>query len=87
MNYDWYKVINRAEFEALDIPSREVELILEGIGMKTVLVVRGNFVSLVYDGVMLAPGMLDRNPFAFDSYAAYEDAAGDLWLGIEVDED
>ncbi len=84
MIYDWYKILNRAEFEAEDLPSREVSVILEGIGAKTVMVTKGNTVSLVYEGVMLAPELNGLNPFPFGGYAAYVDPNGDLWLGIEV---
>jgi hypothetical protein len=80
--FDWYKMINQTEFLALGLPSRELSLVLEGKGLKSVMILSGQFVSVVYDGVMLSPGMNDENPFAFDGYAAYLDAADDLWLGI-----
>lgn len=84
MTFNWYKIINKAEFEADDIPSREVELNLEGVGVVTVRVLKGELVSLVYDGVQVAAGLLDQNPFNFGGYAAYLDADDDLWLGIEI---
>jgi hypothetical protein len=84
MTYDWYKIINKTEFEADDLPSREVQVVLEGVGLKTILVTKGLLVSLVYDGAMLSPGLNDENPFAFGGYAAYIDANEDVWLGIET---
>lgn len=82
--YSWYKVINKAEFEAADIPSRELSLSLGGIGQADVMVVKGELVSIVYDGVMLTPGLNDRNPFEFDGYAAGLDDQGDIYLGVPI---
>lgn len=81
--YDWYKILNKAEFEADSIPSREVTVVLEGVGQKTVMVTNGILVSLVYEGVMLSPGLNDENPFAYGGYAAFLDENNDLWLGIQ----
>lgn len=85
MIFDWYKIINRAEFEALGLVSRELELELEGIGLATVLVTKGELYSLTYDGVFLSVGVTEDNPFVFEGYAVYLDAADDIWLGIEVE--
>lgn len=85
MIYDWYKIINRAEFLAAELVSKEVELILEGIGQRTILVTKGNLVSIVYEGVMLSIGLTEANPFAFDGHAVYLDADDNIWLGIEVE--
>jgi hypothetical protein len=87
MTYDWYKIINRAEFEATGLPSRTVEVVLSGIGLKEVLVTKGNFFSLTYDGIMLSLSMGGKNPFPFDDMAVYEDPAGDVWLGFLISED
>jgi hypothetical protein len=87
MIFDWYLVTNQTEFLAAELVSREVELLLEGIGLKTVLVTRGQFVSITYEGVMLSIGLTDANPFVFEGHAVYLDSAtGDIYLGIEVEE-
>ncbi len=82
MTYDWYKIVNLAEFEALDLVSKEYEFILEGVGLKTVMVVKGRLVGLVYEGVLLSIGVTEDNPFEFEDLAVYLDAAGDIHLGI-----
>ncbi len=79
--YDWYKIINIADFEAADIPSRELTLELEGLGQKTILVTKGNLISILYEGIFLAP-VNGKNPFEFEEHAVYTDVNGDLWLGI-----
>lgn len=82
MIYDWYKIINKTEFIAAGLPSRELTLILEGKGQVTVLVTQGRLFSLIYDGVMLSTDVTAENPFSFGGYAAYLDDNQDLWLGI-----
>jgi hypothetical protein len=83
-SFDWYLIVNKTEFELDELPSREVTVVLEGVGQKTVMVTKGILISLVYDGVMLSPGLNDENPFGFGTYAAYIDDAGDVYLGIPV---
>lgn len=82
-DFDFYKIVNKAEFEATGLKSREFTMILEGLGQKTVLVTRQMLFCLIYDGVIL-PVNLDGadNPFEFGGYAAYIDDAGDVWLGV-----
>lgn len=84
MIYDWYKVINRAEFEGTGLVSSELELVLEGVGTVDIMVTKGRHYSLLYKGVFLPIGVTDANPFAFDGHAVYLDANDDIWLGIET---
>lgn len=79
--YDWYKILNVAEFGAADIPSRELTLELEGLGLKTIMVTKGNLISILYEGIFLSP-VDGKNPFEFEDHAVYTDSNGDLWLGI-----
>lgn len=87
MIYKWFQLFNKTEFEAEGLVSRELTVELQGIGIKTVLITKGNFLSITYEGIMLAVELNDRNPFAFDGVAVYVDADENVWLGIEVDED
>lgn len=88
MEYDWYRIINRAEFLASGLVSKEVELNLIGKGLKTVLVTRGRLVSILVDGVFLPIGVTAANPFEFGGLAVGVDSAtDDLYLGYPVDED
>lgn len=83
--YDCYKIINLDDFEALDIPSRTLTLLLSGLGEKEVLITKGNLVSIVYDDVFLSLNLNDKNPFEFEDYAAFLDPNNDIWLGIKVE--
>lgn len=85
-NYNWYKIFNLTEFEALDLVSKEYEVELEDVGLTSVLVTKGNLVSMIYDGVILSLNINDRNPFEFDGHACYIDASSDVYLGIEIEE-
>lgn len=87
MTYDWYKIFNEGEFEALDLVSKSYTLDLEDIGEKTILVTKGNYLSILYEGIFLSADLNDKNPFAFDGHAIFRDSeSGDVYLGIEVDE-
>ncbi len=87
MSFDWYLVINRQDFEDAELVSKEVELILEDIGLVTVLVTKGSYYGITYDGVFLAIGITEANPFVFDGYAVYlHPETDDIYLGIELDE-
>lgn len=82
MIYKWYKIINKPEFEATGLVSRTVTLILEGIGLRSVLVTNGNFFSVTYEDTMLSLSADGHNPFEFNGLALYLDSAGDVWLGF-----
>jgi hypothetical protein len=86
MIFDWYKVLNRAEFEAAGLVSKEVEMILDGVGQKTILVTKGNVYSILVDGVYLSIGLGGKNPFVFGGYAVYLDSNDDIWMGIATSE-
>lgn len=82
MIYDWYKIVNVSDFEELGLPSQEITLELEGLGEKTILVTKGNAVSILYEGIFLSANFNDKNPFEFEDHAIYVDSNDDLWLGI-----
>lgn len=82
MQFKWFKIINKTEFEATGLVSRELDLIFDGIGAKTVLVTIGNYFSITIDDVMLSIGMKEENPFIFEERAIYIDANQDVYWGI-----
>lgn len=85
MNYTWFKIFNRTEFEALGLVSRTYTLNLQGIGQKDILVTKGNGVGMLYDGVFLLLELNDLNPFELDSRAIYIDESNDVYLGIAIE--
>lgn len=84
MIYNWFKIFNKTEFDALDLVSKTYTLILEGIGQKDILVTKGVGYGITYEGVFLSLNMNDLNPFEFDGHAIYIDADENVYLGIEV---
>lgn len=84
MTYLWFKIFNLAEFEATGLVSKAYTLDLEGVGLKTVLVTKGNSVSMSYEGVFLPLEMSGENPFEFDSHAIFKDGSDDVYLGLPV---
>lgn len=81
--YNTYKIINVDEFEATGLVSKTVEAVLSGIGLKEILVTKGNFVSILYEGVFLSLNANDKNFLEFDNHAIFIDANNDLYLGIK----
>ncbi len=82
--YDWYKIINKTEFEATGLISREVSVILEGVGTKSFLVTKANYLAITVDEVFLPLGVKPDSIFEFEERAIYLDANQDVWYGIKV---
>lgn len=87
MTFGWYKLFNKTEFVGLDLVSRTLNLELEGIGEKDILITLGETLSITYEGVFLSCELNDKNPFVFEGHAVYLDANNDVWLGIEIPEE
>lgn len=84
MIFDWYKLFSMDEFLETGLTSRELIRVLETIGRTTVLISRGNVVSLTYNEVFLPINFLEANPYVDSGYASYIDGENNVWLGIEV---
>lgn len=89
MNFNWYLLFNLTEFLATDLVSRVLTVSLEEVGEKSILITRGNLVSLVYEDVFLPIEFQSDNPLIREgddaSYAVYKDVNQDVWLGIEAE--
>jgi hypothetical protein len=84
MNVNWYNIINKDDFLALDLPSKEITVFLTGIGQRTILITSGEKVSVLYNDVFLSLELNGKNPFEFDGHAVYLDSNNDIWLGVEI---
>jgi hypothetical protein len=83
MNYNWFKIFNRTEFDALELTSKTYTLFLEGVGEKDILVTKGNYYGMTYEGIFLCLQMGDVNPYVMDGHAAYlDEATDDVYLGL-----
>lgn len=87
MNYTWFYIFNYEDFIDTGLVSKTYSLILDGIGLKDVLVTKGVEVGLTYEGIFLPLNMNDKNPFEFEDHAIYIDENENVWLGIAVNED
>lgn len=86
MIFNWYKIFNLTEFEALGLVSRTYKLTLNGIGEKEILVTKGNSVNVLYGDAFMPVNFYDYNPFIRGGYAVYKDAeTDDVYLGILVE--
>lgn len=84
MNWNWYKLFSLTDFLAEEIASRELIVLLESLGRTSVLISRGNMVSISYGGSYLPVNFPDVNPYIAGGYAAYLDGENFVWLGVEV---
>ena len=85
MQYNWFKVFNRTEFEALGLVSRTYTLNLQGVGQKEILVTKGATIGMVYDDIFLSLELGDNNPFEFEDHALYVDGLDDVYIGVPVE--
>lgn len=84
MEYNWYKVFNETEFNALNLPSKEYTVNLDGIGERTFLVTKGNVISVVVDDKFLPIEFDDQNPWVDEGKAVFVDENDDVWIGYVV---
>ena len=81
--YDVYKIINLDDFEDTGLVSRKVSGLFGTLGLKEVLVTKGNLVSITFDDVFLSLDLNEKNPFEFEDHAVFLDPNNDIWLGIK----
>lgn len=84
--YNWWKIFNTDEFDALGIPSRNYTLDAEDLGIKEFLVCKGIGYSILYEENYICLEMNDNNPNEFEGYAIYRDSNNDVFFGILIDE-
>lgn len=87
MAADWFPIINKDEFLATELTSRNLTLFLTGIGQKDILVTKGELVGITYEGVFLPLQLNGNNPFVFEGHAVFLDVDHIIWLGIDDGED
>jgi len=86
MIFNWFKICEVQElisFKGKDVYSREFTLNLEGIGVKTILVVYGLKISIIYDDQMLTHDVNGKNPGIYGDYAIFV-GRGEVYLGFKV---
>ncbi len=81
----WYPVYNLADFIEEDIASKEIELNLEGLGVKDIILFRGVNYSILYEGIFLTIGLNDKSPYIFENHAVLLDDDDQIWLGLLED--
>lgn len=88
MQFDWYQLFNYMTFLNDGLVSRTLTVVLDGVGQRNILIVKGNEVSIVYEDVILPVLFENENPFISEGdlahYAVYKDSDENIWLGIEA---
>lgn len=80
--FKWFRLFNLTDFENLGLVSAQFDVILEGIGQKTVLVTKGNVTSVLYEDVFLSINLNNTNPFRVGERAVFLDPNNDVWIGV-----
>lgn len=83
MTFNWYNLFNLTAFNAENLVSRTLVVDLEGKGETTFLIVKGNEVSILYDGTLYPTNFLNENPYIENGCAVYVDASENVWFGFE----
>lgn len=86
MNYDWFNIFNKTEFEDSGLTSREYTVVLDSYGEKTIIATKGVGVGVLFDDVFLPLEFDDQNPWAFEDRAVYVDENDDVWVGVAVED-
>ncbi len=85
MIVNWYKIGNKAEFEAKNIPQEVFTQELEDLGQQEIVFMKGFNFSVIFMGEVLMVGMNGRNPFFRNKASCYIDPeTSDVWVGYEV---
>jgi hypothetical protein len=89
MIYDWYMLFSLPEFLATGLVSKTIDVVLDGVGEKEILVTRGNEIGIQYDDVFMMIDFEGRNPLSVQgdlfTYAVYKDSDHNIWLGIGIE--
>lgn len=81
----WFKVFNLQDFEATGRSSKSYLMNLEFFGLREILVTKGVRTSVLFDGVFLSVELNATNPFTFEDRAVFLDPAGDVWIGVALE--
>ena len=84
MNYDWFKIYSLTTFIESGLVSQNLQVLLQGYGVKDIMLAQGVGVNVVYDGVLLPLNFNSKNPYEKDGYAVFVSESQDIYLGIGV---
>lgn len=87
MIYDWYKIFNKDEFEALNLVSKNYQLELQDRSLKNILVTKGITLGVFVDDIFLSLELNNKEPFEFEGMAIDIDANNDVYIGYAVEDD
>lgn len=82
--FDWFEIFNLQEFLSSGLESKTYEYFLEGIGLESIHVTKGNLVSVTFQDEFMPINFFDNNPYESGDCAVYLDESGAVWLGIRA---
>lgn len=83
MSANWYKVADFNEFKNGNVPQRTLTATLEDFGDVDITLLNGIAPAVIFQERVLVPNLNERNPAIENGVAAFVDASGWLWVGVE----
>lgn len=81
-DYSWFKIFDYDDFDSTELPSRTYSVYLTGLGLKNILVTKGNYIGMVVDDNFLCLEVNARSPFYFNSKAIFKNSLGEVYYGV-----
>ncbi len=79
---NWFNIINYDDFTAEDLVSKKLEFDMGSLGVREILVTKGETVGILFDGVFISTFLNNTNPSAFSNLLVFVDDNDDIWLGV-----
>ena len=83
MSANWYKVADFKKFQNGEIPQKTLTTTLEDLGDVEITLLNGIMPAVIFRERVLVPNLNERNPAIENGVAAFVDATGWLWVGVE----
>lgn len=83
MAANWFKIADFKEFKNGNIPQKTITVTLEDVGDREITLLNGIMPSVIFENCVLVPNLNGRNPTIENGVAAFVDATGWLWVGLE----
>ena len=83
MSANWYKVADFNEFKNGNVPQRTLTATLEDLGDVDITLLNTIATAVIFQDRALVPTLHDNNTAIENGMAAFVDASGWLWVGVE----
>lgn len=83
-NWKWWNILDLNKFTALNVPDYYFQRNLQDLGLVDLVVMKGDFITVLFQGYLLTPRLNGRNGFSVEhKYSAMIDSNNNLWVGMK----